>query len=49
MDTNVIEHRKRDQEIKNNGFGKVENNKEPSAEGKQQTFRNKLKEGLQIM
>jgi len=33
MDTNVIEHRKRDQEINNTGFGKVENNKHPSAEG----------------
>jgi hypothetical protein len=49
MDTNVIEHRKGDQEINNTGFGKVENNKHPSAEGKQHTFSNKLKEDLQIM
>jgi len=27
MDTNVIEHQKRDQESKNTGFGKAENNK----------------------
>ena len=29
MDTNVIEHKKRDQESKNTGFGKAENNKHP--------------------
>jgi Skp family chaperone for outer membrane proteins len=49
MVTNVTEHRKRDQEIYNTGFGKVENNKHPSAEGEQHTDRNKLKEDLQIM
>ena len=27
MDTNVIEHQQRDQESKNTGFGKAENNK----------------------
>jgi len=32
MDTNVIEHQKRDQENENTDFGKVENNKHPSAE-----------------
>jgi hypothetical protein len=49
MDTNVIEHQKRDQESTNNGFGKVENNKQSSAEGEQHTVRNKLKEDIQIM
>jgi len=49
MDTNVIEHQKRDQESKNTGFGKSENNKHPSAEGQQHTGRNKLKEDLQVM
>ena len=44
MDTNVIEHQKRDQGSKNTGFGKAENNKHPSAEGEQHTGRNKLKE-----
>jgi len=29
--------------------GKVDNNKHPSAEGEQHTFRNKLNEGLQRM
>jgi len=29
MDTNVIEHQKRDQESKDTGFGKVKNNKHP--------------------
>ena len=29
VDTNVIEHQKRDQESKNTGFGKAENNKHP--------------------
>jgi len=37
MDTNVIEHQKRDQESKNTGFGKAENKKQPSAEGEQHT------------
>jgi len=49
MDTNVIGHQKRDQESKNTGFGKAENNKHPSAEGGQHTGRNKLKEDLQVM
>jgi len=49
MDTNVIEHQKRDQENENTDFGKVENNKHPSAEGQQHTVKNKLKEDLQIM
>ena len=49
MDTNVIEHQKRDQENENTDFGKVENNKHPSAEGVQHTLKNKLKEDLQIM
>ena len=49
MDTNVIEHQKRDQESNNTGFGKAENNNHPSAEGEQHTVRNKLKEDLQIM
>ena len=49
MDTNVIEHQKRDQENENTDFGKVENNKHPSAEGEQHTVKNKLKEDLQIM
>ena len=49
MDANVIKHQKRDQESNNTGFGKAENNKHPSAEGEQHTFRNKLKEDLQIM
>ena len=49
MDTNVIEYKKRDQESKNTGFGKAENNKQPSAEGEQHTGRNKLKEDLQVM
>jgi hypothetical protein len=49
IDTNIIEHQKRDQESNNTVFGKVENNKHPSAEGQQHTDRNKLKEDLQIM
>ena len=49
MDANVIEHQKRDKESNNTGFGKAENNKHPNAEGEQHTFRNKLKEDLQIM
>jgi hypothetical protein len=49
MDTNVIEHQKRDQESKNTGFGKAENNKHPSAEGEQHTGRNKPKGDLQVM
>jgi hypothetical protein len=43
MDTNVIEHQKRDQE------SKVENNSHPSAEGEQHIIRNTLKEDLHIM
>jgi hypothetical protein len=31
MDTNVIQHQKKKQESNNTGFGKVENNKHPSA------------------
>jgi len=49
MNTNVIEHHKRDQENYNTGFGKVENNKHPNAEGEQHTVKNRLKEDLQIM
>ena len=49
MDANIIGHQKRDQENYNTGFGKVENNKHPSAEGEQHTIKNKLKEDLQIM
>ena len=49
MDTHIIQHQKRDQENENTGFGKVENNKHPSAEGDQHTVKNKLKEDLQIM
>ena len=49
VDTNVLEHQKRDQESNENGFGKVENNKHSRAEGEQHVVRNKLKEGLQIM
>ena len=49
MDTNVIEHQKKDQESKNTGFGKAGNNKHPSAEGEQHTDRNKLKKDLQVM
>ena len=49
MDTNVVEHQKRDQENEHTDFGKVENNKHPSAEGEQHTVKNKLKEDLQIM
>jgi hypothetical protein len=35
MDTNVIERQKRYQESNSTGFGKVENNKDASAEGEQ--------------
>ena len=49
MDTNVIEYQKSDQESKNAGFGKAENNKRPSAEGEQHTGRNNLKEDLRVM
>ena len=49
MDTNVIDHQKRDQENENTDFGKVENNKHLSAVGEQHTVKNKLKEALQIM
>ena len=38
-----------DQESENTGFWKAENNKNPNAEGKQHTGRNKLKEDLQVM
>jgi len=48
MDTNVIEHQKRDQENNKTGFAKIQNNKHPSAEGEQHTVKNKLKED-QIM
>ena len=46
MDTNVIEHQKRDPESNSTAIGKVENK---SAEREQHTVRNKLKEDLQIM
>ena len=49
MDANIIEHQKRGQDSNNTGFGKVENNKHPSAEGEQHTVSNELKEDLQIM
>jgi len=49
IDTNVIEHQKRDQENENTDIGKVENNKHLSAEGEQYTVKNKQKEDLQIM
>jgi len=48
MDPNVIEHQKRDKENDNTGFGKVENNKHPSAEAEQHTVKKKLKEDLQL-
>jgi len=44
MDTNVIEHQKRDQENEHTDFGKVEDNRHPSAKGKQPTVKKKLKE-----
>jgi len=46
MDTNVIEHQKIDKENNSTAIGKVENK---SAEGEQHTFRDKLKEDLQVM
>ena len=49
MHTNVIEHQKRDQESNDIGFGKVENNKHPSAEGEQHTVRNKLKVDFHVI
>ena len=49
MDKNDLEHQKRDQESKNTGFGKAQNNKHQSADGEQHTGRNKLKEDLQVM
>jgi len=49
MDTNIREHQKRDQESNNTVYSKVENNNHPSAEGEQDTVRNKLKEDLQIV
>ena len=44
MDKIVIEHQKRDQENEHTDFGKVEDNKHPSAKGKQPTVKKKLKE-----
>jgi len=38
MDTNVIQHQKRDQESNNSGFGKAENNNHPYAKGEQHTL-----------
>jgi uncharacterized protein YdeI (BOF family) len=49
MDTNIMEHQKRDQEGNSNAIGKVGNYKQPSAERERHTDRNKLKEHLQIM
>ena len=49
MDTNVIQHQKRDQENENTDFGKLGNNKHPSAEGEQHAVKNKLKEDLEII
>ena len=49
MDTNVVEHQKKDQENENTDFGKVENNTHRNAEGEQHTLKNKLKEDPQIM
>jgi predicted nucleotide-binding protein (sugar kinase/HSP70/actin superfamily) len=46
MDTNVIEHQKRDQESNSTVIGKVENK---SAEGEKHTVRDKLKEDLRVM
>ena len=43
VDTDVIQHQKRDQEDNNTGFGKPGNDKHPSAKGEQHTVRNKLK------
>jgi hypothetical protein len=41
--------RKESQKINNTGVGLLENNKHPGAEEEQHTFRNKLKEHLQIV
>jgi len=49
MVTNYIEYQKREQESKNTGFGKAENDKHISAKGEQHIGRNKLKEDLQLM
>ena len=49
MDANVTVHQKRNQDSNNTGFGKVENNKHPSAEREQHTVTNKLKEDFQLM
>jgi len=49
MDTNVMEQQTLDQESNSTAIRKVENNKEPSAEGERHTVRNKLKEDLQII
>jgi len=46
---NGIVYQKRDKENENTDCGKAEINKHPSAEGKQHTVKNKLKEDLQIM
>ena len=48
-DANVIEYQKIDKENENTDCGKAQINKHPSAEGQQHTFKNKLKEDLQIM
>ena len=48
VDANIIGHQSYE-ENKNTDFGKVENNKHPSAEGDQHTVKNKVKEDLQKM
>jgi len=48
-DANGMEYQKRDKENENTDCGKAQINKHPSAEGQQQTLKNKLKEDLQIM
>ena len=40
MFTYHTQHQKRDQENDNTGFGEVENNKHPSAEGEQHAVKN---------
>jgi len=49
MDTDDKERQERDQESSNIGLCKTEYNKHPEAESEQHTFRNKLKEDIQIM
>ena len=49
IDTNVLEHQKRNQESKSTAIAKVKNNKHTRAEGERHTVRNKLNEDLQIM